>query len=1003
MKKPPINQFKNPKFVSQLLFYVLLASSVLTAILFFKNLIIGGSGFDGFMLLLLTLMLVSSLGLSILRQRNSIHIGGNLNLEEEGRLQEFARQSISIINSIEEGVVTIDQQGLIKLINPEAQKITGWQEKDSLEINYATIVKLVSEDGKEINDVDNPIAIALSTGQSSSARNFFLKTFSNKTMPISVLATPTGDGSGIVIVTFRNIASEIADEREQREFISTASHEMRTPVTAIEGYLGLAMNPKIAQIDDRAREYLLKAQESSRHLGELFTTLLNISKTEDGRMEINTEVVDLVYFAGQVVDNFVQQASAKGIELRYLPHNAQTGVKQIAPVVYIEADRKLLREAIANLLENAIKYTKSGWVEVDVNIEKDDAVFKVTDSGIGIPPEDIPHLFQKFYRVDNSQTREENGTGLGLYLTRKVVEKMHGRIWATSVFGEGSSFFVAFARLDQQQARAKLQTQNLLQAAPKPEADPAAYPTAKPQFEAPANFVRSPMSNYNLPIQSGSPGASNYQVEADRLAYPEARQQLDSILTAQPGLPSNLAIPSQDSFTQAQTAQPQPVANNQSQTLPSENLDFNANLRVINQPTTGLPKPELQLPPEEAVPAPDNQQPQPILEDLSDPELGSPEEPIINVEPTAKGGPIAEMLFGAIQRIGNERKAAAERKRQEAEAERIRLEQEEAEKKKRLFMEAEAKRKREAEEAKRLQEEAEKARQGQERIKAEAEREAAEEAARIERERAEAKKQAFLEEEQKRQAAAEKAAAEAAERQKAEAEAARIAKEKQKAEAEAAAKAQAEFEAKERAKKKKLAEEERQKQIARRMQLRRERERATAKDNKSSEKPKVQNQQQDDQSMNWFTPEFKENLLKKKPEVTSAWGQKVEKPLLQPTRTIEDKPKTTPSDTESLQKLKTQAEEELLKQYFSLKQPKYLTIAEIERDKESYLKSMPHRVIQEQAIGKQEAQNKSKPNSEVESETTVEPPQDKKKAKKGRKILSMPKSRKKKSDKKSKS
>ncbi|HET8689966.1 MAG TPA: HAMP domain-containing sensor histidine kinase, partial [Candidatus Saccharimonadales bacterium] len=217
---------------------------------------------------------------------------------------------------------------------------------------------------------------------------------------------------------------------------------MRTPVASIEGYLGLALNPQTAQIDDKARSYLEKAHESAQHLGRLFQDLLDVSKVEDGRMKNNPTIIDAVSFSKKVYDNFSESARAKGLEFKFMPKSAGS----VSPLYYVKADVDKLEEVLGNLVENAIKYTKQGWVSVDVVGDNELVKFQVSDSGIGIPAEDIPHLFQKFYRVDSSDTREIGGTGLGLYLSRRLVESMDGHLRLDSQYGKGSTFTIELRR-----------------------------------------------------------------------------------------------------------------------------------------------------------------------------------------------------------------------------------------------------------------------------------------------------------------------------------------------------------------------------------------------------------------------------------------------------------------------------------------------------------------------------------------------------------------------------
>lgn len=130
----------------------------------------------------------------------------------------------------------------------------------------------------------------------------------------------------------------------------------------------------------------------------------------------------------------------------------------LGPIFFVDVDNDHLREVVSNLVENAIKYTRKGNVTIDIAGDATHARLSVHDTGIGIPKEDQVHLFQKFYRVDNSDTRDIGGTGLGLYLCRRLVETMGGRLWLESIYGEGSTFFVEFPRLTHEEAQRKIET-----------------------------------------------------------------------------------------------------------------------------------------------------------------------------------------------------------------------------------------------------------------------------------------------------------------------------------------------------------------------------------------------------------------------------------------------------------------------------------------------------------------------------------------------------------------
>ena len=400
------------------------------------------------------LPLIFSLVLWIRRQKTDDNTS-NL----ENRLSAVESKSDVVINAIDDGVLAISKDGNIELINPSAQQIIGWDQGDALGLNWKSVLKLVTSDGKDVEDLENPISQSLSKNQPTHNDKLFLLTSSEKRILVSIVSSPVGtDGEGIIVV-FRDITKEKAEEREQAEFISTASHEMRTPVASIEGYLGLALNPATAHIDEKARDFITKAHESAQHLGRLFQDLLDISKVEDGRMKNNPKVINVNEFLKDIFDGLATKASEKQLNYIFMPDIVgESKEKSLQPIFYANIDPDHFREVVSNLIENAIKYTPSG--EVVVNITGDDKQISVSvkDSGIGIPAEDIPHLFQKFYRVDNSDTREIGGTGLGLYLSRRLAEAMSGNLRVESKYKEGSTFYLEIPRMNSSEAKQRLES-----------------------------------------------------------------------------------------------------------------------------------------------------------------------------------------------------------------------------------------------------------------------------------------------------------------------------------------------------------------------------------------------------------------------------------------------------------------------------------------------------------------------------------------------------------------
>ena len=374
------------------------------------------------------------------------------NKNSKNASNSFLGDGKAILDAVDDGVLAVDSKGNILAINPAAEQITGWNGSDAAGLVFNSVLKITNNEGGEMIEISNPVNRVLQTGENFTTRDLFIKTQSGKIVPIFLAVNSIDSQNSGVVVVFRDISKELKDNREQAEFISTASHEMRTPVASIEGYIGLALNPATATIDARAKSYLQKAHENTKHLGQLFQDLLDITKAEDGRLKNEPVVLDAIEFSRNIWEGLKPKAEAKGLNYIFEPDNHKTGEKTLTPVFFIHADRDHLHEILNNLFENAIKYTPSGMVSVNITGDNNIVQISVKDSGIGIPTEDIPHLFQKFYRVDNSETREINGTGLGLFLSRKLTESIGGFLDVESEYKKGSTFTVKLPRITRENA-----------------------------------------------------------------------------------------------------------------------------------------------------------------------------------------------------------------------------------------------------------------------------------------------------------------------------------------------------------------------------------------------------------------------------------------------------------------------------------------------------------------------------------------------------------------------
>lgn len=368
------------------------------------------------------------------------------------------------LNTIADGVVIVDQRGVIQFANPAAAEMTGYDNPSTIVgLDYQLVIKLENAEGAPIANDENKLAQALTANQAMTTRDYLLVAAqSGRKIAVALTCVPATGLNADRIITFRDITKELEEAGAQTEFISTASHEMRTPVASIEGYLGLALNPQTATIDARARQYLEAAHASSQHLGHLFKDLLDVTKLDDGRLRVHLVPVEIVSVVREIANAREKDMLPKHLRYSFGTTGAVNNGTQLDPLVYAAVDLDFLREILDNLIENAIKYTPDGGeIWVNARGDGDKVLINVTDTGIGVAADDLAHIFQKFYRVDNSQTRQIGGTGLGLYLVKQRVEALNGRVWCESSFGDGSTFFVSLPRLtDQEYEKMRLAYEN---------------------------------------------------------------------------------------------------------------------------------------------------------------------------------------------------------------------------------------------------------------------------------------------------------------------------------------------------------------------------------------------------------------------------------------------------------------------------------------------------------------------------------------------------------------
>lgn len=219
------------------------------------------------------------------------------------------------------------------------------------------------------------------------------------------------------------------------EFIAMASHELRTPITAVKGYLAMILDGSLGNVTAKIKEALEKVMASSNRLGSLVEDLLDVSRIEQGRIQIEAKPLVVTPIIQSVVDELSVTANEKNLKLTF----ASTAT---IPKIFIDSDR--LKQILINLIGNAIKYTPKGSVNVACQVKDNDVEIKIKDTGIGMSPEVQKHLFEKFFRAKSDKAKSIQGTGLGLWITKQLVELMQGKMHVESMEGTGTRIAVYF-------------------------------------------------------------------------------------------------------------------------------------------------------------------------------------------------------------------------------------------------------------------------------------------------------------------------------------------------------------------------------------------------------------------------------------------------------------------------------------------------------------------------------------------------------------------------------
>lgn len=354
---------------------------------------------------------------------------------EDIALGEQQALTDALFNSIGDGAIATDEFGKITRINPTALRILGFAEKDVLGTWFPKKIISVTEQDTTVNLIDRPITKAFLTGKTISQKMFYRKK-NGQRIPVDVTVSPIilhGKPVGAIEV-FRDITLESEVDRMKSDFISLASHQLRTPLSAIKTYSHMLLDGYMGTVNDAQRKSLRTILGAANRMNELISTLLNITRIESGTIAITPKLINIEKLAEEVNKEHDLLASDKNITL-----NIETKGQ---PPITVRSDTLILKEVLSNLVSNGIKYTpENGSVTTLIQNRRNDVLVCVKDTGMGIPLYSQEHVFTKFFRAHNVVKQETSGTGLGLYLVKGLLDSLGGDIWFESKEGKGTSFY----------------------------------------------------------------------------------------------------------------------------------------------------------------------------------------------------------------------------------------------------------------------------------------------------------------------------------------------------------------------------------------------------------------------------------------------------------------------------------------------------------------------------------------------------------------------------------
>ena len=341
-------------------------------------------------------------------------------------LEQESKRLHSILSYMTDGVLATNRRGKITMINDMAKKQLGVQKEEVLNKSILELLKI--EDEYELRDLITQVPELMIDSQDANGEYLSLR------VRFALMRRESGFISGLVAVLHDTTEQE-KEERERRLFVSNVSHELRTPLTSVKSYLEALDEGALSE--PVAPDFIKVSLDETNRMMRMVTDLLHLSRIDNATSHLDVELINFTAFITFILNRFDQirgQDEEKKYELvRDYPITS----------VWIEIDTDKMTQVIDNILNNAIKYSPDGGkITVTMKTTDDQMILSISDQGLGIPKQDLPRIFDRFYRVDRARSRAQGGTGLGLAIAKEIVKQHEGFIWAKSEYGKGSTFTI---------------------------------------------------------------------------------------------------------------------------------------------------------------------------------------------------------------------------------------------------------------------------------------------------------------------------------------------------------------------------------------------------------------------------------------------------------------------------------------------------------------------------------------------------------------------------------